>query len=45
MLFGNLTDVLEGEKPIYEAMADNIITNSLKRTNNDVKVGRISKIL
>jgi hypothetical protein len=47
MLFGNLTDVLEGEKPIYEAMADNVITNAIKNSsnNNNYKVNRISKIL
>lgn len=48
MLFGNLTEVLEGEKPIYEAMADNVFTNSIRNGSTkytEKKQSRISSIL
>jgi hypothetical protein len=34
MVFGNLNDVMDGEKQIYEALQDNVFTNSL-RSNNE----------
>lgn len=49
MLFGNLNEVLEGDKPIYEAMADNVLTNAIRNNNSSSnssnKTSRISKIL
>jgi hypothetical protein len=48
MLFGNLNDVLNGDKPIYEAIADNVITNAIRNNSNSAshnKTSRISNIL
>ena len=45
----NLNEVLEGDKPIYEAMADNVLTNAIRNNNSSSnssnKTSRISKIL
>ena len=43
MIIGNLSEVLENEKTIYEALNDNIITQRLK--NNGLKKGTFGKIL
>ena len=43
MIIGNLSEVLENEKTIYEALNDNIITQRLK--NNGLKKGVFGKIL
>lgn len=44
MIIGNLSEVLENEKSIYEALNDNIITQRLKN-NNGLKKGVFGKIL
>lgn len=44
MIIGNLSEVLENEKTIYEALNDNIITQRLKN-NNGLKKGTFGKIL
>ena len=44
MIIGNLSEVLENEKSIYEALNDNIITQRLK-INNGLKKGAFGKIL
>ena len=44
MIIGNLSEVLENEKTIYEALNDNIITQRLKN-NNGLKKGAFGKIL
>ena len=44
MIIGNLSEVLENEKSIYEALNDNIITQRLKN-NNGLKKSAFGKIL
>lgn len=45
MIIGNLSDVLENEKSIYEALNDNIITQRIKNNENGSRKGAFSKIL
>ena len=47
MRLGNLDKVLDGEQMIYEALEDNVFTNSLRKKydNSYAKQSRLSKIL
>lgn len=45
MIIGNLSDVLDNEKSIYEALNDNIITQRLRNSENGFKRSTFGKIL
>lgn len=45
MIIGNLSEVLDNEKSIYEALNDNIITQRLRNSENGFKRSTFGKIL
>ena len=48
MVFGNFNDVMEGEKQLYEALQDNLFTNSIRNSQisaNNKKQSAWSKLL
>lgn len=48
MVFGNFNDVMEGEKQLYEALQDNLFTNSIRNSQisvNNRKQSAWSKLL